>query len=177
MINIVEAKKALATLNEAQAKIGDMKQYINLSYEDMFVVYKLMKPKQAEKFIEDWVANLIGGRKVNKTEAPLTYSKCDLGDIQLSKNPLDVGKNNIELKVSFNMGSPQVGGGQLRFFEPIAGYMFFKAIDDTRYEMFLLSKDQLVKLNSERYPALVLLFVAAKVQTTLKAPLKNAWRD
>jgi hypothetical protein len=150
VIDIKEAKKALAVLEEAQAKIGDMKQYIDLPYEEMYVVYRLMKPKQAEKFIEDWVANLIGGKKINKREAPEKYAKNDLGDIQLSKSSLKVGVNNIELKVSFRKDSDLIGGGQLRMFEPVAGYMFFKAIDETKYEMFLLTKDQLVNEIKQR---------------------------
>jgi hypothetical protein len=145
MIDIKVARAARLAYKKAQAEIGDSKQYINLPYEDMYEVYGLMKPKQAEKFIEDWVANLIGGKKVNKTEAPLEYSKCDLGDIQLTKGPLQVGVNNLELKCIFQEGSDKIGGGQLRFFEPVAGYMFFKAIDEKNYEMYLLSKDQLVQ--------------------------------
>lgn len=136
-------------LNEIRRKIGAASQYIDLPYEDMIVVYGLMKAKQAEKFIEDWVANLIGGKKVNKSEASPEYAKCDLGDIQLGKGKLLVGSNNIELKVNMAMNNT-IGGGQLRFFEPVAGYMFFKAINDKKYEMFLLTKEQLVSEIKER---------------------------
>jgi hypothetical protein len=60
-----------------------------------------------------------------------------------------VGLNNIELKVNMAMNDT-IGGGQLRFFEPIAGYMFFKAINDIKYEIFLLTKEQLVSEIKER---------------------------
>ena len=149
MIDIDKAKLAMNQLNQIRQEIGSSLNYINLNYEDMLVVYGLMKAKQAEKFIEDWVANLIGGKKVNKREAIDKFSKCDLGDIQLGKTVLHVGKNNIELKVNMAMNDI-IGGGQFRFFEPIAGYMFFKAISESRYEMFLLSKDQLVNEIKER---------------------------
>lgn len=150
MIDIKKAREARLAYKKAQAEIGNINQYLNLPYKDMYEVYGLMKPKQAEKFIESWVANLIGGKKVNKTEAPAEYAKCDLGDIQLSEGPLQVGINNIELKCIFQEGSDKIGGGQLRFFEPIAGYMFFKSISETTYEMFLLTKDQLVQEIKER---------------------------
>jgi len=143
MIDLSKARKAMNDLSQIRKEIGLSSQYIDLPYEDMLVVYGLMKAKQAEKFIEDWVANLIGGKKVNKSEASLEYSKCDLGDIQLGKDALCVGSNNIELKVNMAMNDT-IGGGQLRFFEPVAGYMFFKAIDNKNYEMFLLTKEQLV---------------------------------
>lgn len=145
MIDIKKAREARIAYKTAQSEIGDIKQYIDLPYEDMYEVYGLMKPKQAEKFIEDWVANLIGGKKIIKSNAPIEYSKSDLGDIQLSKGPLKIRVNNIELKSIFQENSNRIGGGQLRFFEPIAGYMFFKSIDDKKYEMFLLSKEQLVE--------------------------------
>lgn len=150
MIDIKKAREARLAYKKAQAEIGDSKQYIGLPYDEMYEVYGLMKPKQAEKFIEDWVANLIGGKKINKSEASSEFSKCDLGDIQLSKGPLKVGINNIELKCIFQEGSDKIGGGQLRFFEPIAGYMFFKSIDEKNYEMFLLTKDQLIQEIKER---------------------------
>lgn len=150
MIDIKKAREARLAYKKAQAEIGDSKQYVHLPYEDMYEVYGLMKPKQAEKFIEAWVANLIGGKKVDKREASEEHSKCDLGDIQLTTGPLNVGVNNIELKCIFQEGSDKIGGGQLRFFEPIAGYMFFKAIDDKNYEMFLLSKKQLIQEIKDR---------------------------
>jgi hypothetical protein len=148
-IDINKARTAMNALNNIRTEIGATSQYIDLPYEDMLVVYGLMKAKQAEKFIEDWVANLIGGKKVDKREAEANYAKCDLGDIQLCKQKLQVGLNNIELKVNMAMNDT-IGGGQLRFFEPIAGYMFFKAINDIKYEIFLLTKEQLVSEIKER---------------------------
>lgn len=149
MLDINKAKQALEYLEDIRKEIGPTDQYLDLPYEEMIIIYQLIKAKSAEKFIEGWVANLIGGRKLKKAEAGEEYAQNDLGDIQLSKSKLDVGVNNIELKASM-MFDGKIRGGQLRFNEPVAGYMFFKTIDKTRYEMFLLTKEQLVNEIKER---------------------------
>lgn len=149
-MDITKFREFAKLKREIQKELGSMHQYVDLPYEEMVDVYDCMKPKQAEKFIEGWVANLIGGKKLSKREAPTEFAKNDLGDIQLGKGALEVGVNNVELKVIFQQGSTRIGGGQLRFFEPVAYYMFFKPIDRTRYEMFLLTKEQLVNEIKER---------------------------
>ena len=132
-------KERLAIQNYLKA----ISEYYDLSYEEMYHYYHAMKPKQAEKFIEGWVAHLYGGTKINNKQVPAEYKKNDVGDIQGSPN-LVLGENNIELKTSFNHNKASVGGGQFRLYEPVPYYLLFRSWSDTDYEMFLLTKEQLV---------------------------------
>jgi hypothetical protein len=101
-----------------------------------------MRPKQAEKFIEGWVANRIGGKKIETDLVPEEYKQNDNGDIWVG-DTFEIGKNNIELKSSFNSYSG-IGGGQFRFYENVPFYMIYKAWDIDHHEMFLLTKQQLI---------------------------------
>ena len=127
-----------------QESLEAIENYYNTSYEDMYVLYHIMKQKSAEKFIEGWVAYQTGTKKKDA----LSYDKkndvegLDLGDL-VAGVTLIPGKNNIELKVSFSSGE-SIGGGQLRFYEPVAGYLFMKAWDSTKVEYFYLTKDELI---------------------------------
>jgi hypothetical protein len=127
-----------------QKSLEAIENYYNTSYEDMYVLYHIMKQKSAEKFIEGWVAYQTGTKKKDA----LSYDKkndtegLDLGDL-VAGTTLNPGKNNIELKVSFS-SRDAIGGGQLRFYEPLAGYLFMKAWSDTKVEYFYLTKDELV---------------------------------
>lgn len=116
----------------------------------MYPIYRAgLKQKSAEKFIEDWVAAQLG---VNKKTAS-SYDKTnddeglDLGDLVVG-DKLIPGKNNIELKVSFE--NDTIGGGQLRFYEPVAGYLFMKAWSIDNVEFFYLTKDELLNEIYER---------------------------
>lgn len=127
-----------------QKSLEAFENYYNSSYEDMYVLYHIMKQKSAEKFIEGWVAFHTGTKKKDA----LSYDKkndeegLDLGDL-VAGTTLIPGKNNIELKVSFS-SRDAIGGGQLRFYEPVAGYLFMKAWDSKTVEYFYLTKDELV---------------------------------
>jgi len=127
-----------------QESLEKIENYYNTSYEDMYVIYHIMKQKSAEKFIEGWVAFQTNTKKKDA----LSYDKkndvegLDLGDL-VAGTMLVPGKNNIELKVSFSSGY-SIGGGQLRFYEPVAGYLFMKAWDSKKVEYFYLTKDELI---------------------------------
>jgi hypothetical protein len=127
-----------------QKSLESMENYYNTSYEDMYVLYHIMKQKSAEKFIEGWVAYQTNTKKKDA----LSYDKkndiegLDLGDL-VTGTTLVPGKNNIELKVSFSSGD-SVGGGQLRFYEPVAGYLFMKAWNSKTVEYFYLTKNELI---------------------------------
>lgn len=136
---IKAANKETASIRKELEKIQN---YYSVPYSEMYEYYHIMKPKQAEKFIEGWVATLIGGRKIDTADVPDEYKQNDNGDIWVGDS-LVIGKNNIEQKSSFR-GDTGIGGGQFRFYENVPYYLLFKAWDATRYEMFLLTKEQLV---------------------------------
>lgn len=147
---INEIKEANAIMKAVRAKIdaAPLSNYYNVSYEDMYPLYHAMKPKKAEKFIEGWVATLIGGRKIERNLVPEEYKQNDNGDIWVGNNFI-IGQNNIELKSIFGEND-HIGGGQFRFYENVPYYMFFRSWDETNYELFLLSKEQLVSEIIER---------------------------
>lgn len=126
-----------------QELLETIDKYYETPYEEMYYYYKFMKQKSAEKFIEGWVAAVTGCKKKDAS----SYDKkndddgLDLGDL-VAGEKLIPGKNNIELKVSFE--GDGIGGGQLRFYEPVAGYLFMKAWNETKVEYFYLTKDQLI---------------------------------
>lgn len=130
-------------LDNIRNSIGELSNYYNIPYCDMYALYKISKPKAAEKYIEGWIAAQCGGSKISKSKVPEEYKKNDLGDLYIG-GTIKVGENNLELKVSFDCANPTIGGGQFRFNEPVQGYLLFKAWDQNNYEMFLLSKEQLV---------------------------------
>lgn len=124
-------------------ELEKIQNYYSVPYPEMYEYYHIMKPKQAEKFIEGWVAALCGGKKIESKEVPDEYKQNDNGDIWIG-NLFRIGCNNIELKSSFKSDSG-IGGGQFRFYENVPYYMLFKAWDQNRYEMFLLTKAELVQ--------------------------------
>jgi hypothetical protein len=129
---------------EIQDLLENIENYYTTPYSEMYEYYGAMKQKSAEKFIEGWVAFQTGTKKKDA----LSYDKkndiegLDLGDL-VAGTTLNPGKNNIELKVSFS-SRDAIGGGQLRFYEPLAGYLFMKAWSNTKVEYFYLTKDELV---------------------------------
>jgi hypothetical protein len=129
---------------EIQELLENIENYYITPYSEMYEYYGAMKQKSAEKFIEGWVAHQTGTKKKDA----LSYDKkndeegLDLGDL-VAGEMLVPGKNNIELKVSFSSGDA-IGGGQLRFYEDLAGYLFMKAWDNTKVEYFYLTKDELI---------------------------------
>lgn len=113
-----------------------------LSYHDMYPIYKIgMTSKQSEKFIEHWVAEQLNMTKKSAKHSNNNIDGFDLGDL-IFGDTLIPGKNNIELKVSFENNN--IGGGQLRFWEPIAGYLFMKAWNRNLVEYFYLTKSELL---------------------------------
>ena len=142
-MNLLERiKKANQETRAIRAELEKLHNYYSVPYEQMYEYYKILSTEQAEKFIEGWVATLIGGKKIESKEVPEEYKKNDNGDIWCG-NELVIGKNNIELKVSFREGA-NIGGKQFRFYENVPYYMIFVAWDNKNYEMFLLTKQQLV---------------------------------
>jgi hypothetical protein len=126
-----------------QELLEKIESYYDAPYEEMYYYYKAMKQKSAEKFIEGWVAYQTGCKKKDSD----SYDKkndddgLDLGDL-VAGDKLVPGVNNIELKVSFETDS--IGGGQLRFYEDVAGYLFMKAWTPTKVEFFYLTKNELI---------------------------------
>lgn len=147
-INISEIKDYLKLQSKLREQLGRLDEYYHLPYQDMYFINRLMSKQQSDKFMEGWVANQVGGKKIDGRTVPQEYKNNDLGDIQIGDIVIP-NKNNIELKYSFDPNSG-IGGGQLRLYEPVAFYLFFKGWHAEKYEMFLLSKDQLVSEIEDR---------------------------
>lgn len=144
-------EKSNAEVKAIRSELEHMSSYYDVSYADMYKYYHAMKQKSAEKYIEGWVANLLD---VAKKDA-MSYDKTndvngfDLGDL-VAGSTLVPGKNNIELKVMFADNSATIGGGQLRFYEPLAGYLFMKAWTNEEVEYFFLTKTELINEITQR---------------------------
>lgn len=141
MLLLDRIKAANKEVEACRKELEKIQKYYSVPYNEMYQYYNIMKPKQAEKFIEGWVATLIGGKKIEADLVPDEYKQNDNGDIWTG-NKFEIGKNNIELKSSFK--GDIIGGGQFRFYENVPYYMLFKAWNDSNFEMFLLTKDQLI---------------------------------
>jgi hypothetical protein len=98
---------------------------------------------RANKFIEGWIARLLGGHKIKSKLLPVAYQKRDCGDIYIGDS-VELGKNNVEVKSSFRDDAHNIGGKQFRFYENVPYYLIFKGWSADRYEMFLLTKAELV---------------------------------
>jgi hypothetical protein len=142
MTLLEEIDNAQAALNACREKLEKIQNYYDVPQNEMYRYYHIMKPKQAEKFIEGWVATLVGGKKIESNLIPDKYKQNDNGDIWVG-DIFIIGKNNIELKSSFDPGSG-IGGGQFRFYENVPFYMIYKAWSIDHHEMFLLTKQQLI---------------------------------
>lgn len=136
---IKHANKETAAIRKDLAKAD---KYYGVSYNEMYHYYSVMEPKKAEKFIEGWVATAIGGKKISADVVPEEKKQNDNGDIWTG-DKFEIGKNNIELKSSFK--GTIIGGGQFRFYEEVPYYMLFKAWDENNFDMFLLTKAQLIQ--------------------------------
>lgn len=137
-----EIDAAQKALDLCRSKLEKIDNYYSTPQHEMFRYYHIMKPKQAEKFIEGWIAAQIGGKKISRDEVPDEYKQNDNGDLWIGSK-LVVGQNNIELKSSFD-AKTGIGGGQFRFYEKVPFYLLYKAWDINHHEMFLLTKEQLV---------------------------------
>jgi hypothetical protein len=124
-------------------KLQEPKHYYDLAYEDMYALYEFWPNMRAYKFIEGWIARLVGGLKMKSKLLPVAYQKRDCGDIYIGET-VCVGVNNIEIKSSFRDDAHNIGGKQFRFYENVPYYLIFKGWSADRYEMFLLTKEQLV---------------------------------
>lgn len=137
----------IKTINEevksVRKELENINSYYTVPYSEMYQYYHIMKPKQAEKFIEGWVATQCGGKKIESKEVPEEYKQNDNGDIWVG-DKLKIGYNNVELKSSFKSDNG-IGGGQFRFYENVPYYMIFKAWDNSNYEVFLISKEQIIE--------------------------------
>lgn len=142
MTLLEEIDIAQKALDACRKKLEKIQNYYGVPQNEMYRYYHIMKPKQAEKYIEGWVATRIGGKKIESDLVPDEYKQNDNGDIWVG-DKFEIGKNNIELKSSFNPDSG-IGGGQFRFYENVPFYMIYKAWNIDHHEMFLLTKQQLV---------------------------------
>ena len=139
---LAEARAVLTQLQAVRKKIGSSSEYYELAYPDMWVIYNTLSGKQAEKYIEGWVAHLLKGAKLQSQDIPEELRGHDYGDIWVGPNKT-LGHNNAELKVILRDGG-SIGGKQFRFYENVPYYVFFKAWTPERYELFVLSKQELV---------------------------------
>lgn len=124
-------------------KLKEPKQYYDIPYEDMYALYEFWPNMRANKFIEGWIACLLGGHKIKSKLLPVAYQKRDCGDIYIGDS-VELGKNNVEVKSSFRDDAHNIGGKQFRFYENVPYYLIFKGWSADRYEMFLLTKAELV---------------------------------
>lgn len=130
----------------------ELKKWSDLEYNETFYdFYHLIKPKQAEKLMEPFVANKLGGRKITKKDKQSNPEyKGDWGDITIGDKVI-LGKNNYELKASMDeKENKKVGGGQMRYYDNVAGYIFFQGRGPNNYDLFFITKDDLIKEERER---------------------------
>ena len=152
---LAEARAVLTQLQAVRKRIGSSSEYYELAYPDMWVIYNTLSGKQAEKYIEGWVAHLLKGNKLQSQDIPEDERGHDYGDIWVGPNKT-LGYNNAELKVILRDGG-SIGGKQFRFYENVPYYLFFKAWSPERYELFMLTARQLVdeiKYRGHAYPKL-----------------------
>ena len=93
MTLLEEIDAAQQALDNCRKKLEKIQNYYDVPQNEMYRYYHIMKPKQAEKFIEGWVARRIGGNKIENNLIPDAYKKNDNGDIWAG-NTLEIGKNN-----------------------------------------------------------------------------------
>jgi hypothetical protein len=129
-----------------------MSHFYSWPFKDMTAYYRSIESKKAEKFVEGWVAHQCGASLISADVDSKKY-KSDIGDLFFGGN-LMVGKNNIELKVIFR-DSNNIDGKQFRFYENVPYYMFLKSWRFQKYELFLLTKHELIweiKHRANLYP-------------------------
>ena len=131
-----------ASGRELSKKLDEPKNYYSIPYRDMYALYEFWPNMRANKFIEGWIAQLVGGHKMKTSLLPVEYQKRDCGDIYVGETVS--GVNNVEVKSSFRDDAHNIGGKQFRFYENVPYYLIFKGWSADRYEMFLLTKQQLV---------------------------------
>ena len=118
--------------------------YYGIPYAQMMEYHAIISAAKASKFIEGWLAHLIGGKKIETALVEEQFKQNDVGDIWTGDS-LKIGTNNIEVKCIMRPDSGTIGGEQFRFYDPVPWYMLFKGWDHERYDMFLLTKEQLVE--------------------------------
>lgn len=138
-----ELREHNARGREMAKKLKDPKHYYDIPYKDMYALYEFWPNMRANKFIEGWIAQLVGGHKMQAKLLPAAYKKRDCGDIYIGE-AVDLGRNNVEVKSSFRDDAHNIGGKQFRFYENVPYYLIFKGWSADRYEMFLLTKAELV---------------------------------
>jgi hypothetical protein len=153
----IDLQKEMKTVREALFSLRskfpkDLKEWADIPYDEkMYNFYHTMKPKQAEKWLESWVATQLGGRKMNQQDKD-AFPKYtgDFGDFMIG-NRLDLGKNNFELKASMDEKKDKaIGGGQLRYYDNVAGYVFFQGKGPNKFELYYISKEQIVEMEKKR---------------------------
>lgn len=153
----IDLQKEMKTVREAlfllRSKLPDsLKEWADIPYGDMmYNFYHIMKPKEAEKWLESWVATQLGGRKMDD-EDKKAFPKYtgDFGDLMIGDR-LNLGVNNFELKASMNEKEGKaIGGGQLRYYDKVAGYVFFQGKGPNKFELYYISKEQIVDMEKKR---------------------------
>jgi hypothetical protein len=138
-----ELREHNARGRELAKKLEKPENYYTIPYEDMYALYTFWPNMRSNKFIEGWIAHLVGGHKMQAELLPAAYQKRDCGDIYVGET-VSVGVNNVEIKSSFRDDAHNIGGKQFRFYENVPYYLIFKGWSADRYEMFLLTKAELV---------------------------------
>jgi hypothetical protein len=64
MTLLEEIDIAQKALDACRNKLEKIQNYYSVPQNEMYRYYHIMKPKQAEKYIEGWVATRIGGKKI-----------------------------------------------------------------------------------------------------------------
>jgi hypothetical protein len=148
-----EIKKVREALFLLRSKFPeDLKEWADIPNGDMmYDFYHTMKQKEAEKWIESWVATQLGGRKMGQDDKDAfpEYTG-DFGDLIIGDR-LNLGVNNFELKASMDeKKNKAIGGGQLRYYDNVAGYIFFQGKGPNKFELYYISKDQIVDMEKKR---------------------------
>lgn len=150
-----EMKKIRESLFSLRSKFPkNLKEWADMPYgETMYDFYHTMKQKEAEKWMEDFVAHNLGGRKILKQEKKKSRKAGytgDFGDILIG-DELSLGKNNYELKASMDeKKSKDIGGGQMRYYDNVVGYIFFQGRGPNKYELYYITKDDLLLYIKEK---------------------------
>lgn len=155
----IDLQKEMKTVREALFSLRSkfpkkVKEWANIPYGDMmYNFYHTMEQKKAEKWVEEFVAHNLGGRKILKEEKEKSREAGytgDFGDILIGDR-LDLGVNNFELKSSMDETEGKgIGGGQLRYYDNVAGYVFFQGKGPNKFELYYISKEEIIEMEKKR---------------------------
>jgi hypothetical protein len=153
----INLQKEMKTVREALFSLRSkfpkkVKEWADMPYGDMmYNFYHTMEQKKAEKWLEPWVAAQLKGRQMNK-EDKRAFPKYtgDFGDLMIGDR-LNLGVNNFELKASMDETEDKaIGGGQLRYYDNVAGYVFFQGKGPNKFELYYISKEEIIEMEKKR---------------------------